>query len=707
MATTRSDVHGRALRRSVAALAFAAAASATARTADDQAAQTVRVSACFAPGTSPEYIDEIESLAEEWTLKSDPIAHWSATATNGGNLARGHPITLTWAVVPDGTTVPAGLGRPSAPSDLRAFLNGVYGSESKWSPLFERVFARWSEVTGVKYVHETADDGSTLQGLPGRLGVRADIRIGGKPLDGDFGVLAYASFPDDGDIVVDTNDAWFRNTGLDSRRLRNVVAHEHGHSLGLDHVCPVDGTKLMEPVVSIAIDGPQHDDILGAQRLYGDPMENNDALATATDLGAPPNETKVTVDGVGIDDADDTDLFAFTAPVGTNVDVTLKPFGKTYPIGTEGSGGKCGTTTIVDTRANADLRLALLDVDGSVIASADATRAGGNESLVDVPLPSGAGRYFVRVRNSGEHVNQMYTLDLVAGQRGEKPVAVADHDSTWEVLPVATAVLANDSGLGDVPIRLRVSTPPTAGRAIVDGDRIVYVPPRGFIGDARYSYEVSDVHTETATAEVVVTVRASARAGAARVDTDGDGYPDEFESARGTSPADAASIPGDDIGGGAPTLVVTSLRLTLRSGRASTDEVALAGRLPVAAGFEPLGAHVVASVAGVVREFVLDANGRSVERADSKGVGGPAFRLRLRRRKGAVVGEDVRFDLRLTGGDFAASWTDEGIATNRNQTREPRAATVIVILAGRTRIATIPLLFTARKGANGVARSTK
>jgi hypothetical protein len=703
--TPRSDPDERTLRRAVAAFAFAAALLAAPRNADEPTAP--RVAVCFAPGTSSAYMDEIESRVAAWTPKAFTVTRWHATATDGAGLAQGDPTTLTWAIVPDGTTIPAGLGGPASGSDLRAFLNGVYGSESKWLPLFAKVFARWSELTGVTYVHETNDDGSPLQGAPGRLGVRADVRIGGKALDGDFGVLAYDTFPDDGDMVIDTSDAWFRNTGLGSRRLRNVVAHEHGHGLGLDHVCPVDGTKLMEPTVSLAFNGPQHDDVLGAQRLYGDPMERNDALATATDLGEPPNETKVTVAGVGIDDASDTDLFAFTVAAGSNVDVTLRPFGKTYSLGPEDSGGKCGTSTIVDSRARADLRLALLNPDGSVIATADETRAGGTESLVDVPLPRGAGRYFVRVRNSGEQLNQMYTLDLVAGRRGEKPVAVADAVSTWEVLPVESAVLANDSGLADVPIRLRVSAPPPVGKAIVDGDRIVYVPPRGFAGETRYSYEVSDIHTETATADVVVTVRASARAGAARVDSDGDGYPDEFETFRGTDADDAASIPGEDIRAGAATLAVTSLRLTLRSRRASSDDVAFTGRLPVADGFEPLGAVVVASVAGVAREFVLDATGRSVERANSAVRSGPAFRLRLRRRKGRVVAEDVRFDLRLTGGDFAAFWADEGVATNRRQTREPRAATVIVMFDGRTRIATVPLVFTAQKGATGVARSTK
>jgi hypothetical protein len=695
-------------RRAAAAFAFAATLLAAQRSADEATAPAAaRVAVCFAPGTPASYMDEVSARAAASEPKAYTIGRWSRTATDGFGLSQGDPTTLTWSIVPDGTTIPPRLGDPASISDLRAFLNSVYGSESTWLPLFESVFARWSELTGVRYVHEPADDGVSLSGGVGVLGVRADIRIGGRTIDGDFGVLGYNSFPDDGDMVLDTSDDWFRNTGLDSRRLRNVVSHEHGHGLGLDHACPLDQTKLMEPSASLSFVGPQHDDVLGAQYLYGDPLEHNDALVSATDLGEPENATKVVVTGVGVDGTGDSDFYAFTVPEGVNADVTLRPVGKSYSIAPEISGGQCAMTSTTDSRKIADLRLALLDTDGSVLAAADAAREGGTESIVDVPLPSGAGRYFVRVRNAGEGQNQMYTLELVAEKRGEKPVSVPDVDETWEVLPVATAVFANDSGLADAPLRLRISDPPLVGKAVVDGDRIVYVPPRGFTGDVAYSYEVRDIHDEVASAEVAVTVRASARAGDARVDSDGDGYPDEFEAARGTSAVDPASIPGENIAAGAAALFVNALRLVLRSRTPSTDDLAFVGRLPVADGFEPEGAVVVVAVAGVTREFVLDAAGRSLTPASPVGRSGPAFRLRLKRRRGDVVGGEVRFDLRLVRGDFAAQWADEGLGTSRRQVREPRAATAIVMFDGRTRIATLPLVWSAAKGASGVARSVR
>jgi len=596
-------------------------------------------------------------------------------------------------------------GGSPVPSDLHAFLNGIYGDESQWLPLFEKVFARWSEVTGVRYVHESADDRSPLSSAEGRLGVRADVRIGGRAIDGDNGVLAFNSFPDDGDMVIDTSDRWFRDTSLHSRRLFNVVSHEHGHGLGLDHVCPLNRTKLMEPTVSTAYLGPQHDDVLGAQQWYGDRYERNDSTATATDLGEPANEKKITVTGAGITDANDADYYAFTAEVGTNVDVTLAPVGKRYLLGPEFNGG-CGPASRIDTRNRADLRLALLAPDGSLIASADATRAGGTEALVNVPLPQGAGRYFIRVRNSGESTDQLYTLTLVAGRRRETPSAVADSATTWESLPIAVDVLANDSGMGDDPIRLRIVSRPKSGRALFDGDRIVYVPARGFSGQARFIYEVRDRRAKTTKADVLVNVLASERAGNARIDSDGDGYPDEFETWLGTSPTVGSSHPGENIAAGAPSLFITSAALTIRSTTSSSDGIAVSGRFPLADGFDPDGAVVVVSVAGVVYSFHLDADGRSIETQDFSTTA-PAFRLRLRRKSGQVVGGDVRFDLRLRNADYAARWADEGLTTERRVVREPRAATILVQFDGRTRIGTVPLVFSATKDVAGVARMAR
>jgi hypothetical protein len=667
------------------------------RTADVPRTDTP-VAVCFAPGTPSSYVEDVTSrLGTGPRFRFFAPGRWTVTATDGLVGERGTPITLTWAVVPDGTPIEPSSFGGSGSSDLRKALNGIYGSQSAWLPLFEKMFENWSAVSGVRYVRETEDDGATLGTASGVRGVRADVRIGGRAIDGDYGILAYNGYPNDGDMVLDSADAWFRSTSFQSRALRNVAAHEHGHGLGLDHVCPSRGNKLMEPSISLSFDGPQHDDILGAQRLYGDSLEPNGSLATATDLGAV-GATRVTIEGVSIDGTNDTDLYAFTAAEGANADVVLQPAGREYDHAAPNDSGGCGpASNRTDSRKRADLRLALLRADGSTLAATDATGLGEDESLLDVPLDRGAAQYFVRVRCGDPGDVQLYRLEVRAVQRGEKPSAAPDAAATWEVLPVATDVLANDAGVADEPLRLRVTARPANGRAILFGRRVVYVPRRGFTGEDRYTYEVSDVHRQASTADVTVSVAPGVRAGSARNDTDGDGYPDEFEVWRGTAPDDAGSRPGEDISAGAAPPALTKVLLRVRSHRTAADEIRVRGRVALSEDFTPDGATVLLSVAGVPVEFTLDRRGGSVS---------PAAALRLRRLKPRAGGSpgEWSFDVVLRDGSFAASWADEGLTTERRQRSEPRAATLFLLVAGRTFAATAPLAWSATPGRTGTAR---
>src|SRR5690606_8662652 len=143
-------------------------------------------------------------------------SRWTVTATNGYGLKQGDPTTLTWSIVPDGVAISGAIGEPSAPSNLRAFLNGIYGSEAAWLPIFQQVFDRWSEITGITYVYEPNDDRVALFGSPGVRGVRADLRIGGHRIDGNSNVLAYNYYPNNGDMVIDTADAFYTNTSNNS-----------------------------------------------------------------------------------------------------------------------------------------------------------------------------------------------------------------------------------------------------------------------------------------------------------------------------------------------------------------------------------------------------------------------------------------------------------------------------------------------------------
>ena len=73
-------------------------------------------------------------------------ANWTSTAHGPAN-GSGRGLTLTWSFMPDGTFIPSVAGEPSGPSTLVGRLNGLYGSQSVWLPLFQQVFDAWSAVT--------------------------------------------------------------------------------------------------------------------------------------------------------------------------------------------------------------------------------------------------------------------------------------------------------------------------------------------------------------------------------------------------------------------------------------------------------------------------------------------------------------------------------------------------------------------------------
>ncbi len=337
----------------------------------------------------------------------------------------GNPLTLTWGFAQEGTLIPSFNTGSQGNSNLIFRLDQIYGAgpggtdltQRPWFQLFQSVFDRWSSISGLSYIYEANDNGvafsnSSNASNRGVLGIRADVRIGGRAIDGNSGILAFNFFPNVGDMVIDTGDNFYSNTSNNSRGLRNVVAHEHGHGLGMDHLDSNNSAQLMEPFLSTAFDGPQYHDILMAHRGYGDFNEKsngglgNDIVSRATSLGAISDGGSVSIgnsarslvvaptatDFVSIDDQSDTDFYSFTVDSAGTVNVLLEALGFTYNAGPQG-----GAQSAFDTLRRSDLALAIFDTDMlSLLGSANNTGLGGSESLNDILLDH-AGTYFVRV----------------------------------------------------------------------------------------------------------------------------------------------------------------------------------------------------------------------------------------------------------------------------------------------------------------------
>jgi len=318
---------------------------------------------CFAPGSDPEYVQVVSDLLYE----PNPIAfqqvnRWTFTSLTGPGLLQGDPTAFTYSYVPDGTVIPGDLtGLPTGNSILFIWLDSIYGTPSVWQPLFDQVFDRWAELTGTSYQYEPNDDGVVIDpGNIGVSGVRGDIRIAAFPVDGNSGILAFNFFPDfGGDMVFDAFDNFYADTSNNSLRFRNVTSHEHGHGLGMGHVCPFTFTILMEPFATTAFDGPQLDDILNGQRHYGDPLEPNDSATQTSPLGTLGVTDSVSQSNVSLDDDNDEDWYALTLSEPGTISVTVSPDAAAYFQGPQTQ--QCNEGDFTDYNEELDFRLALFD----------------------------------------------------------------------------------------------------------------------------------------------------------------------------------------------------------------------------------------------------------------------------------------------------------------------------------------------------------
>lgn len=393
--------------------------------------------AILEPGSDPALHAALESAH---ALSRNPGGERFYT-TNRWNFAPiGEGSEISYSFVPDGTFVPRMF--PSDPSNgdtsvLFQRMDELFGDgdvmtddTGLWKPLFRQAFDTWERATGNTFV-EVPDDGESYPAAAGGAG-RGDIRISMREIDGVAGLLAYNNFPaTGGDLLLDADENW-ANPFNDFLRLRNIVTHELGHAIGVLHICPAGGDWLMEPFLNLNFDGPQSEDIRGAQSMYGDRFEPNDTPAEPASLITPnPNvsdpqlqlNTAQTYEDLGTLFSSDNDYFEIGVPPGGTISCTITPTGETFSQAPQLETGFCGIPTQTSSLIVHDLAFEILPSGGGapLITVNDAGIA-GPESLTDFVLEDG-GLYLIRVfvnstLRGTENEVQLYDMQVLLSDGG-------------------------------------------------------------------------------------------------------------------------------------------------------------------------------------------------------------------------------------------------------------------------------------------------
>jgi hypothetical protein len=449
--------------------------------------------ACFDPGTvlTPELMETLSVLMgdEQQNGEFDPRFN---VGTRWGN-ARGTPVTVSWSLVPDGTPMGAVtllngqvvLGTEG--SSLLRVMDGNFGGQrSTWVNYIQGCFNAISAFSGIRFV-QVPDDGAPMYNSSGVNGVRGDIRIGARHVDGQSGILAFAN----SDITLDVQEIWSNNSN-GFRYFRNVFSHELCHALGLSHSCPTNQTKLMEPFLVTSFDGPQQDDIRGLNELYGDTAEPNNSQAVAFQMTESLPNTSFTFFGypfgggpantaVASVRPGDVDWYRSSLGAQMPVTVTITPVGSTYDASAQNADGSCNSGNFVNSLTQSPLRVELRNSTGALITQADGLM--GQPVTVSASVPGGSYYTVVRPVLGTFASPQSYTLRRTIGAPQ----------------PPANDTCANATNMG-----FGLPTAGTNYGSNTDGDSII--EPGGTIGSQDVYYRF----TAWATGRIVASVTGGA-----------------------------------------------------------------------------------------------------------------------------------------------------------------------------------------------------
>jgi hypothetical protein len=198
----------------------------------------------------------------------------------------------------------------------------------------------------------------------------------------------------------------------------------------------------------------------------------------------------------------------------------------------------------------------------------------------------------------------------------------------------------------------------------------------------------------------VVTLTAVAAAGSEFADWSGD-LSGTSDSATITMDADKTVSATFVLGSAAQPpkthpLTLTKTFVRLNFGKTGSDQILVAGVLPITEGYAVEGRTLTVNFGGVEETFVLNGRGQG------KTTGGE-FGLRLKQKRGAVVAQQAKFQLQLKNGEFAQALSAAGL-TNADSRKAAVTVPVLLTFDGTTYAVDKQLLFSAKADKMGLAK---
>ncbi|MBX9736445.1 MAG: pre-peptidase C-terminal domain-containing protein [Phycisphaerales bacterium] len=374
------------------------------------------------------------------TVWNGNVAVGQTATRSAGQAAR---ATLTYSFPDDGPTWGTSTsGFTPAPNALNAAITALFGAsaQDRGRELCRQALASWRRSAGIDYT-EVSDDESNFSNSTLKSGTRGDIRIGGIPLGRTTTVLAYNQFPSSGGDMVINTSYMTGTTQLASfsngyRYWRNVVAHEHGHGLGYQHVIPCSGTFLMEPQISTNFNMVTIDERRGAGRNYGDRLSGNNAPVRAVDIGnltSPAFRSvrllDLSTNGPTGTNSSNQDWFRFTVSSSQRVIISATPTGGSYLNDPQTSNciDPASPTTINATNIG-DLALRVYTSNGQTLLFEAALNGVGVAETIDQTFDPGT--YTIQVIDvtpgtSSNATVQLYDLAALVPGFTSEPQAIA------------------------------------------------------------------------------------------------------------------------------------------------------------------------------------------------------------------------------------------------------------------------------------------